>query len=414
MRRTVLIVLAAALAVRVAAVLLTPGYLPAHDDAAYARYAMELSATGHFPVTEGPGNVTQPASYRAPGWPALLALLWNATGVSLPGARLALAALGAGACALVAAIAGRLWGPGEALAAGLLAAGCPLLVATGTSLESETLFVALTMAATLLALRARGAATPQGAAGWAAAAGAGAGAAALTRSNGLILLPAIALLALPRAVPWRGRIAVGLVAALCAVAVIAPWTARNARDLHAFVPVSTEAGNTLAGTYNPWSARADARWLEPRRTGAYRWIYRHHSGAALDAALVRAVGRWVARHPAYPANVLAANALRLTGLDGPRWTRFSLWTMSVGTRLGATVWVGLIGLVGLAAAGTVVLARRRDAGPAALWALPALLFLTAALTNGEQRLVVPALPFLCLLAGVAVSRAGCRARRLRA
>ena len=40
----------------------------------------------------------------------------------------------------------------------------------------------------------------------------------------------------------------------CACAMIAPWTIRNAVELHHFVPVSDETGITLVGTYNPTSA----------------------------------------------------------------------------------------------------------------------------------------------------------------
>jgi len=37
--------------------------------------------------------------------------------------------------------------------------------------------------------------------------------------------------------------------------VVAPWTIRNAVVMHALIPVSDETGGTLAGTYNPVSAR---------------------------------------------------------------------------------------------------------------------------------------------------------------
>src|SRR5204862_472046 len=93
--------------------------------------------------------------------------------------------------------------------------------------------------------------------------------------------------------------------------VVAPWAVRNAIELHAFVPVSTETGNTLAGTYNDASLRRGARWLEPAKTGAYRSVYaRYGPSAQGDVALRRAVVAWVGRHPAYPARVVAADGSR--------------------------------------------------------------------------------------------------------
>src|SRR5436190_23913805 len=46
---------------------------------------------------------------------------------------------------------------------------------------------------------------------------------------------------------------------VAAVLTVIPWTVRNLLTVHAFVPVSTEVGYTLAGTYNQ-ASRADVRW----------------------------------------------------------------------------------------------------------------------------------------------------------
>ena len=55
--------------------------------------------------------------------------------------------------------------------------------------------------------------------------------------------------------------------------------------------MSTETGNTLAGTYNPMSMHLDGRWLDPRPAGAYGSLFgRLRGGPILDRALVGSVG----------------------------------------------------------------------------------------------------------------------------
>jgi 4-amino-4-deoxy-L-arabinose transferase-like glycosyltransferase len=307
------------------------------------------------------------------------------------------AVLGAVAVVLVALLAGRLFGRAAEIATGVLGALSPLALAVDATLESEALFTALVAGGACLALAARRTERVAPLVG----VGALAGLAALTRTNGLIVLPALALLTLPAGRSlWRGAIPL-LVAAL----VIAPWTLRNAEAVHAFVPVSTETGNTLAGIYNPVSLRRGTRWLEPRRTGAYRAIYRRYgASAAGDAALTRAVVGWVARHPQAVAQVGAVEGARLLGLaGGPAWASFSLQTMSLGGDAGGLVWAGVLAVTLLATAGAWLARGRRV--PAAFWLLLAALLVPPALINGELRLGAPAGVALLPLAGLAAARA---------
>jgi 4-amino-4-deoxy-L-arabinose transferase-like glycosyltransferase len=390
------------------ALALTPGYRPIHDDASYARDALSLLRAGRYPMHRLPHGALQVSAYRPPGWPLALWGLWRVTGPSVPAARVLLAALGAAAAVLAALLARRLWSRREGLAAGALVACCPLLVAVGASLESETLFTVLLLAALLAALRCR----QGGRRAWAAAAGLAVGLACLTRTNGLLLVPAVAWLAasgaLRRRRAWVAAVAVALVAALA----IAPWTARNAHALGRFVPVSTETGNTLAGTYDAAAARHQGQWLEPRRTGAYRALYRRYgAGAALDGPLSAAVARWVAAHPAYPLRVAGWNADRLVELHGPRWAGFSLWTMSLGTRAGRAVGASTAALVALGLLGLAGLLRARApaSGPLALAA--GALLAPCLLVSAELRLAAPALAVLALPAAWALCAAAGRLRR---
>jgi 4-amino-4-deoxy-L-arabinose transferase-like glycosyltransferase len=406
MRGRVALVLAGALAVRLALVALTPGYVPIHDDAAYARVARSLLDHGGYPAHRLPDGTLQPSSYRPPGWPATLTGLWALTGPSVVAARVLLAVLGTAVCGLVVLVARRLVGNRAALVAGVLTAVSPLLLAVGTTLESETVFIALLLAAVAAALRAR----DGGGARWLVAVGVLAGLAALTRTNGLLLVPLLAWLA-------ARRPAHGLVVTACAAACIAPWTIRNATVTGAFVPVSSEAGNTLAGTYSTAARTRGGMWIEPSHSGAYRWLYRRYGGSAqLDAPLQRAVLRWVARRPLYPPRVLWANGRRLTGLTSPRWAAFSLQSMSLPRRGGTVVWLGTLLVTCLAAAGIATTWRRRrpPAGTRngsdplrgeplrALVAIALAVFVPAALINGELRLAAPLTALLTIPAAAAL------------
>src|SRR4051794_28365748 len=389
-----------AVGARVAVIAATPGYRPIHDDASYARVARALMTLGRYPGHRLPAGGWQESAYRPPGWPGALWATWSVTGRDLLDARLVEAAVGAAAAVLVAVLARRLFGGRAGLAAGLLAALSPLALAVGASLESQTLFTALVPGGAVTALEARRWASVR----WAIAAGALAGLAALTRTNGLLVAGAIAVLAAPAAARGRARAGPALAALLAALAVVAPWTVHNAVGVHAFVPVSTETGNTLAGTYNDVSRRHDARWLEPRHTGAYHAIYRRYGASAQgDAALRGAVLRWVERHPAYPLRVVAADSARLLGLTGPGWAAFSLHTMSLGRGMAFAVWLGVLLSTALTAAGMV--AARGRGVPAGLWLLLAALFVPAALVNGELRLAAPAHALGLVFAGTALARA---------
>jgi 4-amino-4-deoxy-L-arabinose transferase-like glycosyltransferase len=251
-RRTFWILVALALVVRVVFVLVTPDYVPIHDDHDYERIARSV-AHGHGypddPVRLVGGQVRVLAgTYRPPGWPYALGGIFAVFGHDVTAARFVLAVLGAGVVALLGLVALQLFGRRVALwVTGLGVVYAPLVL-VGSSLISETLFLLFALSALAAALAARRAPEKWR---WALLAGLCAGAAALTRINGFLLLPALALLAWtgrPRFAP-RALARPGLVV-LVAVLAVAPWTIRNAIEAHAFIPVSTESGETLAGTYN--------------------------------------------------------------------------------------------------------------------------------------------------------------------
>ena len=384
----------------------TPDYQPVHDDLSYLQVAQSMLNFGSYPYHRLPNGAFELSAYRPPGWPATLWGTWHLFGDTVSSARVVEALIGAVGAVLVTVVAGQVFGRRASLGAGVVAALSPLALAVGASLESETLFITLVMGALAAALAAR----RSGRWYWLLLVGLLGGLSALTRTNGLLLLPTLGLVIAAAGPTWRARVARFAVPVVVGVLVVAPWTVRNAVELHAFIPVSTEVGNTLAGMYNPTSQHRGARWLLPQKVAhAYPRVYhRYGTGAAGDAALRRAVLRWIGRHPGYPFVVLVRNGARLLGLTGPGWAAWSLHTMTLRTDAGGAVWLGLLAITLLGAAGLWLGRRSRPARW--LWLVWAVLFVPAALVNGELRLGAPAAALLSVFAGLALARAATGAR----
>jgi 4-amino-4-deoxy-L-arabinose transferase-like glycosyltransferase len=187
-----------------------------------------------------------PSAGHPPLYPIVLAALSKA-GLSSTLAHRSLGiVLGMISIVLIALIARRIAGPAAGLAAAIIAAAYPIFIGADADLMSETLYGPLIGATLLAALSLRE--HPRAAA--AALLGALIALAALTRSEGLLLLP---LLALPLA--WRGGRS-GRVARLAAIVgacalVLAPWMVRNARTFDRFVPISTNDATVVAGANCP-------------------------------------------------------------------------------------------------------------------------------------------------------------------
>jgi hypothetical protein len=187
------------------------------------------------------------------------------------------------------------------------------------------------------------------------------------------------------------------------VLTVAPWTIRNAIVLGAFVPVSTEAGNTLAGTYNEKSA-GDGLWRDPRLENLYpreraRTI---GDGPATDAILTRAVARYVAHHPLQPLTVAWFNAGRLAGVAPTSFASHSLDTVSLPHTSAPVVRLGLLLMAALALAGAFTRAARR--APAGWWLAAGMVLASTLLVNAEQRFAVPVQAFLAPLAALPFTR----------
>jgi 4-amino-4-deoxy-L-arabinose transferase-like glycosyltransferase len=400
-----------ALAARVAVVLATPDYVPIHDDHDYERIARSVAHGHGYPADHiklAAGGVrVAPGTYRPPGWPYALGGIFAVFGHDVTAARLVLAVLGAGVVALLGLVARQLFGPRVSLwVTGLAALYMPLIL-VGSSLISETLFLTFALSALAAALAYRRAPDR-----WRllVLAGLFAGLASLTRINGFLLLPGLGLLvwtARPRF--SRRALARPAVLVLFALLAISPWTIRNAVETGAFIPVSTESGETLAGTYNDVSRRDrdnPAAWGLVKDTEYAPIRHLGLDGVQMDSRLRAKALQYIVDHPTYPAMVAWWNARRLLDLAGKRRWRFEARTIDVHrdwADAGVIVFwvVTFLALVGIALRpARRVLAR----APGAVWLIPALLVLSALFVIGETpRFRAPVDPFILLAAGAAAA-----------
>ena len=397
------LVVAAALGVRLGYVAITPEHALVHDAREYDEHARSVAVGEGFSE-----RITgKPTAFRPPGYVYLLAGAYRLAGVErspveariLVGRRMG-AILGALGVALIGVLAWQLWGSAAGIVATALAAVYVPSIFVATALMSEQLFVVL-MLATLIAVLAWRR-TPR----WwlVLLAGGLAGLAVLTRANGLILLLPLAL-AIWRRSPWPPVLLVAV-----ALLTIAPWTLRNASTLGAFVPVTTQLGSALAGTYNG-EARADPKnpgsWRSLRRVEEYDHLtddFATTPEAVMEGDLRRAALTFIGEHPAYLLSVAYWNTRRLLDLASWRWSIHTASTISVTAGWAA---IGVICFWVFAA--LALLGVRRAPAPAFVWLVPLAMYVSVVFLAAETpRYRAPLDPFVIALAALALVA---RARR---
>jgi 4-amino-4-deoxy-L-arabinose transferase-like glycosyltransferase len=403
---------ALALVLRLLYVDATPGYVLRHDARDYELHAQSVAVGQGYSRHVAYGR---PTAFRPPGFPYFLAGVYRVAGVErapqarrVHVARIAQAYVGTAVAALIGAVAMMLWGWPTGLVATALGAVYVPLITVGGAVMSEPLFAVAMLAALLAALMHRRSGRRYR---YALLSGVLAGLAILTRANAVVLLAPLAF-AVWDARPRRAWPSLGPPVALVAAAVltVTPWTIRNATELHAFVPVSTQLGSSLAGTYN------DAARTDPRNPGAWRSIkhvpqysslwrrIRTTPEAVVDQRLRTASRRYIAAHPFYVAEVGFWNTLRMLDLDGKRRWHATAATISIDSRW-AQAGVRCFWLFALLAlAGATTPAARRT--PLFVWAIPVLLFASVVFLAVETPRYRTALdPYIVLLAAVSLTAA---------
>jgi 4-amino-4-deoxy-L-arabinose transferase-like glycosyltransferase len=405
-------IVAVALVVRIAVIIATPHYQARTDAADFDRLAVALSDHGRYPNSDewAPRG---PTAFRPPLFPAALAVVYKITGAGSAhdrwtAGRVLEAVLGALVAGLTCLIASRLWGPATGLVAGGLAAIDPPLLLVGSSLLSESLFIPLVLGAVLAALVFR----TDGRLRWAVLSGLLVGCAALTRGNGIVLLIPLAFLVFSRRPRRRTARAPALLFA-AAILTVLPWTIRNYVEFHRFVPLTTEGGYALAGTYNAATQQRpgfEAVWYPPLdQMRALSAAHPRISEAQLSADLQSNGLRYIEHHPTSVLKTAYLSARRLLNIEGPLLEEVFAYGEGYPLRLAQYSVYAFWVVLALALAGALTRAARR--APAAFWWCPALILLSTVFFEGLTRYRSPADPFFLMLAALALIEAARRLRR---
>jgi 4-amino-4-deoxy-L-arabinose transferase-like glycosyltransferase len=373
---------------------------PALGDGVEFHLLARLLADGHGYIQPGAflfehGRVVHTAE-KPVLFPVYLAA-WTKLGLTgYTAQRAVTAALGAVTVALAGLLGRRVAGERAGLVAAGLAALYPMLVALDGSMRSEALYVPLVCGALLITYRL----LERPRLAEAVALGALVGLAALTRSEALLLVPALGLpLALRLGRPAGLRVLAAIT--LATLVVVAPWAIRNWATFDRPTALSTNEGGLLAGANCPraYYGSAIGSWpcfrVEPEGSP---------NEAATSARLRREALDYAGDHLGRLPAVVAVRVLRTWELWDPR-SQAELETGISERRLGvqqAGV-VSLYLLAALAAYGIVLLRRRR----AVLFPLvvPLLLVtLVSALTYGTTRFRAAAEVPVVVLASVALQQ----------
>ena len=154
------VLVAAALVLRIAYVNDTPGYVLRHDAVDYDVHARSIAQGEGFSKTLAHGR---PTAFRPPGYPYFLAGVYRLGGRDwlrshdrVVAGRIANAVVGTAIVALLGLLCAQLFGRRVALVAMALAAVYVPLILAGGALMSEPLFAALMLGALVAAVRFRG------------------------------------------------------------------------------------------------------------------------------------------------------------------------------------------------------------------------------------------------------------------
>jgi 4-amino-4-deoxy-L-arabinose transferase-like glycosyltransferase len=361
-----------ALGVRLLAVAATDNYPLRTDSSDYQRHAVSISEGDGYPEsTIAPGG--GPTAFRPPLYPYFMGTVYSVTGrPTWNVVRAAQAFLGVLTVALIALIALRIWGQRVALIAAWIAAVYPPLMITDATILGESLFLPLELGALAAAIEFR---RRDRSYWWLLLAGGLVGLAALTRANGIVMLLPLIVAVWPS---WRSRLwaraapAAALVGA--ALLVIAPWTVRNAVEMDAFIPVTSQTGWSFAGTYNETARDEPAKqapWYPPDRVPEFADLFEPQSGldeVALDRELRDRALDYATDHPLYVVEAGAWNGLRLFDLTGFGYSQ-EVWRLS-----GVSPGAATLGVLGFYMAGVFALigafTRAARSAPLFIWLTP--------------------------------------------
>ncbi len=396
------------LALRVAYAIVAVGVhgRPFSDPAEYDAVAWNLTRGLGFSLAP-PGGSPYPTAVTPPLLPAIVSLLYAVAGHRYFAALLLQCVLGACVPLLLAALAASLLDRRVGIVSGWLCAVHPLLVFFSAYLLTENLL----LPATLLALWLSALWARRGRGGWAFGAGVGWGLASLARPTALplpLVVVGWAWGALPPRLTPRRRLGQAALLLLGLAITLAPWTVRNARLLHAFVPVATRGGGALWVGNNP-QVWAD---LLRRGGGAERSFYdyaeeqfRGLDEIQRDALARRRALQFLLEHRALWPEMAAVKLRRFWRISAEgggtgTWQRPGSPLAGVLRRVDPLpVWSLLVFPLALAGGVLLLAAPRRWLRSLVLWVILYFNLLAVAFW-GSLRMRLPIEPLLVLLAAV--------------
>jgi len=320
-RRGLVLIGALALFVRVAFVLIAVRhYAPQSDAANYFGLAASL-AHGHGFVGVEPFDFLHATAARPPFYPALVSLLFHVTGTKV-GAGQALNVVLGSVSAVLAALVGARLDPRSGLAAGVIVALYPPLIANDVTFLAESLSLVLLLVVVLTLQR-----------GATLAAGLVMGSLVLTRASAQFL-PIVLAVWVVFSFGWRHALRF----VLATVIVVTPWIMRNWAEVGAPVVV-TSNGFNLHAEYSR-EARVEGRFVDAIVESRFANLRNQYlDEPSFDNELRRRAVAQLRAHPLDPLRVIKGNMRPWFELapgtnDGPeardgRVHAVRIWTLPV-------------------------------------------------------------------------------------
>lgn len=219
------------------------------------------------------------------------------------------------------------------------------------------------------------------------------GAIALTNPSICLFLPACGiwiLLGSPRAVLWRQQIPAAALSACVFLVCLAPWTWRNWRVFHTFVPVRANLGVELYLGNGPGASGFLMEYDHPFQDPQQLRLYRQMGEIAYARMRGNMAKQWIHAHPAHFARIsLRRLYFFWAGVPHPSDER---WYNVLGRNLNYQ-FTSIVALLGLA----VALRRRAPAAWLFFWAF-LLLPLTYYAVTVHARFRHPLEPLMAILA----------------
>jgi 4-amino-4-deoxy-L-arabinose transferase-like glycosyltransferase len=369
--------------------------VPVADASDYHRLAIGLVERRGYVNTD-----QQPTAWRPPGYPAFLAGIYRVFGTNIQTATIVQAVLGGMTVLLLVVFGSMIIGWRASIITGFLAAAYPGFIWLSRLLLSENLALFLllaTLCSAAMYLKSRRI-------WWMAIFGAVGGLSTLVRGGNLFVTAFIGVGILVvtlrrRPVNWRQLVALSALAIAGFSVALMPWTIRNYRVFHRFVPVATQDGLTLYASY--WPPQKDGKliWGTLPDTSDPAVAAAAQTGDEVSASkyLSAVTKQRLRENPGYFFRLIPSKLISLVvPLDWEIFPHAAGSTRSLN--------VGYLLIILPALLGFVVLLRKPVPQRWLLWVLPATVLFQAIFFYGSPRFRLPAELIAILLAAVGCER----------